>query len=261
MHEILSDRSVLTITGEDRATFFQGITTKNCLNLAKNQLIYTLMLSPHGKYLFDFFLLNQEHSYLIDIASSLKDEFIEKIKLYKLRKKIEISHDNSRVVIVADKALENHHSFHHDPRNDNLGFRAMLDPSALPSLPDIFYHRKRIGLLIPEGCYDMVRNSAFPLEYGFDKINAIDFDKGCYIGQELIARTHFKGEIRKKVYLLSSDSPFPPLGTVILCKDKRIGLMASSCKNLGLALLRVEDVNNHEINSLIINNREYKILK
>ena len=260
MYEILSDRSILTISGEDRIIFMQGLITKDCLRLQNNQLIYTLLLSPHGKYLVDFFLLNQGDHYLIDIASNLKDDFITKIKLYRLRKKIEISVDESLAVCVAERAglLQKAYA---DPRSDKMGFRSFISKDNLSQSDNHFYHQKRIELIIPEGYYDMVRESSFPLEYGFDKINAIDFDKGCYVGQELIARTHFKGEIRKRLYLLESEKSFPPKGTEIIYENKRIGVMGSSFKNNGLALLRVEDVLNNKINSLIINDIEYKIQK
>jgi folate-binding protein YgfZ len=259
MLETLNDRSVLILSGEDCASFLQGLITKNCLHLKDNELIYTLMLSPHGKYLFDLFLIKRNESFIIDIASDLRDEFLAKIKLYKLRSKIEIIYEPSLTVQVSstDQIPGVHLP---DPRSNHMGFRGVIKKDHIVAKHDSFYHKTRILNLIPEGFFDMVRNISFPLEFGFDKMNAIDFDKGCYVGQELIARTHFKGEIRKKLYLLQTQSLFAPKGTEIYFQQKRIGMIASSIENIGLALLRREDVATNQIKSLIINDIDYKII-
>ena len=263
MFEVLEDRSILIISGPDRASFMQGLITKNCINLSENQLIYTLMLNSHGKYLYDFFLYNTADKFYIDIATQHAEEFINKIQLYKLRSNISISREDSLMVIASDTDQIDAQTIciHQDPRSQILGYRIITDKNHSLSSSDSFYHQRRIANLIPEGYYDMVQNSSFPLEYGFDKINAIDFDKGCYVGQELIARTHYRGEIRKKIFLLQSNGTFPPKETIIFHKEKKLGVMCSSSMNQGLALLRVEDVENYKINSLIIDDITYNLLK
>jgi len=264
MLEILEDRSLFVISGPDRLSFMQGLITKNCIGLADHQLIYALMLSPHGKYLYDFFLVNDSDKLYIDIATPLSEEFFNKIQLYKLRSNISISREDSLIVVSSDSnqiALQAEIiHLQPDPRSSLLGFRIFSTKTNIYS-DDKFYHEKRIANIIPEGFYDMIQNASFPLEYGFDQINAIDFDKGCYVGQELIARTHFRGEIRKKIFLLESNGNFAPKGTIIFHENKKIGVIGSSYHSKGLALLRVEDVQDCEINHLIIDNIEYKIHK
>ena len=266
MLQLLKDRVVLKLSGADRIKFLQGVITKNCSNLTVNIFFYSLMLTPQGKYLYDFFIVNSDNSVYFDIAEELCDEFVKRINIYKLRSDIAIDLCPELSVAVTETtgAMDEEFLFaSEDPRSDKIGTRIIANQEVINKLITAdhnFYHTSRIKNLIPEGFYDMIQNSSFPLEYGFDHIGAIDFDKGCYVGQEVITRTHFRGTIRKKLFLLISENPFPKKGEEIFFQNKRIGITASSSGNMGLALLRIEDVLDNKINSLIINNLEYRII-
>ena len=114
------------------------------------------------------------------------------------------------------------------------------------------YDKLRIENFIAEGEKDLIAGQAFPLEYGMDELNAIDYKKGCYVGQELVARTHYLGEIRKKIVQVTSADNLPALGTLIYVGEKKVGVMCSSVRNKGLALVRVENVMNLESGIKII---------
>ena len=268
MFEILQDRVVIKISGESRVEFFQGLLTKNSQALAnQNNAIYTLMLTPQGKYLFDFFIVCKNDALYLDIAKDQQLSFLNKLNLYKLRAKVEFTIENDLLVVARDElsALETFIDFI-DPRSTLMGRRAYCKKSKLGThQEEAGYHLRRITNLIPEGYYDMVQEKSFPLEYGFDKIGTIDFDKGCYVGQELITRTYHRGTIRKALHLLEGNK-FPEKGKELIMDNKKIGIMASAVDGYALAILRLDDLAALEVNAidsnyhLIIESQYYRII-
>jgi hypothetical protein len=129
-----------------------------------------------------------------------------------------------------------------DPRHEGLGWRVYKEGAnhSTPLSPLQVYDERRIQLRIPDGSRDMPIEKAVILEYGLDELGAIDWQKGCYMGQELMARTHYRGLIRKKLCCIKFDTPPPPFGTTITLPDGREGEMRTTCALFGLVLMRVE---------------------
>lgn len=205
----LLDRTVIEITGSDRKQFLQGLITNDILQLEPQEMLYSCMLSNKGRFLYDFFIFcdqDNEKIYL-DCASKRADEIAKKLSFYKLRADVVIKLNQEIQILWSSQATEFNDggligSFL-DPRHENMGCRIYAQD--VKNIDDnqgqTPYHKARIDNLVPEGEYDLTFDKSLILEFGFDNLNAISYDKGCYVGQELTARTHHLGQIRKKVYL------------------------------------------------------------
>jgi tRNA-modifying protein YgfZ len=252
----LQDRNIIEISGDDRKKFIQGLITNDINKTSGNEIIYSAMLNSQGRFLYDFFIFEQEQKLFIDCSNSRCDEILQKFNLYKLRSKIEIKKNNDLKVfwnLSKGDFL--------DPRNPNLGYRTYsnkpLTPNSLPLTP---YHLNRISLKVPEGEYDLTYEKSFILEFDFDNLNAIDYQKGCYVGQELTARTHYKGEIRKRIFHLKiSNTQNLEKNHEITCEGKTAGIILSSFTSESelhaLALIKASELNEY---ASIIGNLELK---
>jgi folate-binding protein YgfZ len=268
----LNNRCVISISGADRKTFLQGLITNDINKVSETQAIYTLMLSPVGRFLYDFFIIEKGDKLLVDCCKERVDEIVQKLSFYKLRSKVEIAKENFAVIVSKSEI-----GFV-DPRNSKMGYRdfapnhlnlkplsqrtlgsqdAGRDPSVrwddgVNDDNESEYNFHRINLKIPDDS-DLTYDKSFPLEFGFDNFNAIDYKKGCYVGQETTARTHYKGIIRKKIFLAEIVSQTQiEKGTEIETEDKKIGEILSSVfaenKLLALALIKNLDNEGKEIN-------------
>ena len=269
----LSYRTVLKISGSDRKTFLQGIITNDINKVTNDNAIYALMLSPQGKILYDFFILESEDCYWLDIATIHKDAILKKFAMYKLRSDVEIidqSDSYQSVALFGDgvsKEIEIGQSYnvkkfckgnaYLDPRDNTFGARAIIETennfqsfkAKEFSENDIsLYEKKRIHAKIPEADIDFISGEAFPLDFGLDTLNAIDFKKGCYVGQEVTARVHHKSSPKKAVYKVTSESSIQEhVGEKITLNDNKVGILTSAFGCEGLALLRKSDVENTNI--------------
>lgn len=193
----LFNRALVKITGDESADFLQSIISNDIRRLEEEKIIYTLLLTPQGKFLFDFFITKDGEDFLLECNKSRRDELIAKLKLYKLRRKIDITicDDYKLYAIDGDFGYD-------DPRTKGFFKRAMISIDRELNGKEISYadyEIERIKNAIPEGDKDMKSEKSFPLEFGMDNFNAISFDKGCYIGQEVTTRTKKRGVVRKKV--------------------------------------------------------------
>lgn len=245
----LEDRGLLKISGDDARSFLQGLLTNDIHKVTATEAIYSCLLSPQGKYLYDFFVIEWQGSLWIDCASERCAELARKLTMYKLRSKVTIENVSADYQVASiPAALETSFSdcvIFTDPRHSALGMRLISKKSELAAAglshdPHAYEHL-RLSLAIPEGEKDLVQDKAFPLEYGFDKLSAIDYKKGCYVGQEVTARTTYRGVVRKQIYQLSGPAPLAAHGTDIMAGASKIGSMRSSYGNTGIALIRIED--------------------
>ncbi len=223
---LLSKRAIIEISGEDRQKFLQGLITNDIYKVSPNLLIYSAMLNAQGRFLYDFFIFEKDQILYLDCNLLKRDEIIQKLSLYKLRSKVTIKkNDNLKIFYNQSK------QGFPDPRHNDLGYRFYSEISVASSdlEGEKQYDLKRISLKIAEGESDLTSDKSFILEFGFDNLNAIDYQKGCYVGQELTARTHYRGEIRKKLIHVKIES----LQTVdknseIACEGKSAGIILSS---------------------------------
>lgn len=228
----LQSRAIIEITGFDKKNFLQGLITNDVNKASSRDLIYSCMLNSKGRFLYDFFIFESEDKLLLDCDISRRDDIIKKLNFYKLRSKVEIKkYDELEVFAVFDDENFNADFSFFDPRNKNLGKRLYASKSSVASFKqdESEYHLRRIKLKIPQGEEDLFFEKSIILEYGFDDLNAIDYAKGCYVGQELTARTHYLGEIRKKIFYIKIENPIDvKKGDEISCGKDFVGIILST---------------------------------
>ena len=219
----LTDRAIIEISGIDRKKFLQGLITNDVEKASQTNLIYSAMLNAQGRFLYDFFIFEDGETLVLDCFAIRRDEIFKKLNFYKLRSQISIKRNDDLRVIYNEKSLG-----FQDPRNPKLGHRFYTKESMNDLSPLANYHFTRISLRIPESENDLTYEKSFILEFALGDINAIDYNKGCYVGQELTARTHYRGEIRKKIFYVQLDKAEVEKNSEIHCEGKSIGLILSS---------------------------------
>ncbi len=239
MAYLLADRAVISVTGKDSQKFLQGLLTQDIKKAGPLDLMYSLMLTPQGKILYDFFILQlTAEEYLLDCPASYIEQIIKAMQRYRLRSEVQLEDVSARYgvyISVADEGLLP------DPRHSALGGRSIrprneeVDESIW-----LQYHQQRIALGIVDYQLDLVPERFFPLELGMEQ--SISYDKGCYVGQEVTARTHYSGTIRKKLYPVVAYGQIQPHQEVMQ-EERDIGKMLGSIPSVegsyyGLALLR-----------------------
>lgn len=241
MFEVLNDRSVLEISGPDSVKFLQNLITND---LSKNNYCYSYMLSNQGKYLFDFFVFKaSEEKFLVDINKNQLPLFKNKLLLYKLRANVTfVDLDNYKVIYSLNIAGFPTLISVKDPRSDLLGFRSIVASDISGSMVAGLYLKDKYDLAIPDGYTDLIYDRSIPLEYGAEELAGISYNKGCYVGQEVMSRTKYQGVIRKKIFHLYSDSDLGHLSKnyEINIDNVTIGTICSACKNNAIALIREE---------------------
>lgn len=194
------NRVVLVIEGEDKIDFLQGLTTNNIDKIRDKNLIYTAILSPQGKYLFDFFVFSLGDDQIFIDIHRLRANAIKKFfEFYKLNSNV-IVNDKSCKVILSSRQ-EECLSFA-DPRANVLGWRCYDFKEQFEKVSKGFekFEINRIKNLIPETGIELIPEKSYILELNFEKIHGVDFKKGCFIGQEVTARMKHKGTLKNKLY-------------------------------------------------------------
>ena len=267
-YTILKNRGVLEISGEDRKAFLQGLISNNVDDISENRAIYAALLTPQGKYLFDFFISEISNSLYLDCELNRLDELIKKLSIYKLRADINLV-DRSNDYIVGTiygetpiDLLQMHEcpgktrsiyggKIYVDPRIAAVGFRLMLPREQLKNFLNFLplqeksedsFDYLRIMLGLPDGSRDLIPEKSILLENGFNELNGIDWNKGCYMGQELTARTKYRGLIKKRLVPAKIMGPTPLSGATITKAGRKVGEMRSSLHDIGLALIRTEHI-------------------
>ncbi len=231
--EEAAKRSVYRISGADRAKFLQGLIT-NDINRLAGGLVYAAVLTPQGKYLADFFLLEDSDTILLDCAKEQAPALGQRLTLYKLRADVAIEPTDLHV----HRGLgETPPGAHVDPRHPALGWRRY--DTAEGSSPSIDWEAIRVAHCIPEAGIELIPNDTLILEAGFERLNGVDFRKGCYVGQEVTARMKHKTELRKGLALVAVDGN-APVGTDITAEAKVAGTLFSQSGGKGIAYLRFD---------------------
>ncbi|WHQ47047.1 MAG: hypothetical protein MTP17_01605 [Candidatus Midichloria sp.] len=225
---ILPYRALIRMSGTNKADFLQGIVTNDINLLKEDSLLYTLMLTPQGKVLYDFFILANKDHYLLDIPAKYIDEIIKKFNMYKLHLDIKIDILDNIKAVISQSSFND--GFFSDPRCHLFSYyRGFMEEEQIDNHPDKLknYHIERIDLKIPELSIDFMPQERFALELNMDQLNAINYQKGCYIGQEVTARTTYRGTVRKDIYKISfkslHDAEKVSLGTEVFVGEKVIG--------------------------------------
>lgn len=263
-----ASRGLLAVAGDDKTSFLQGIVSNDVTKAGPTRALYTAFLTAQGRYLHDFFLIEQGGAFYLDCEAERRDDLKRRLSLYKLRSKVTIadaSGTHQVALLFGDGALAQAGLApepglakpfaggiaYVDPRLPALGARAVLPrDGAEMALRDAgftvgsaeAYERLRLSLGVPDGSRDLPVEKAILLENGFDELHAIDWDKGCYLGQELTARTRYRGLVRKRLLPVEIEGPTPEPGTPVMHGEEEAGEMRSALDGIGLALLRLERV-------------------
>jgi len=222
-------RTILTISGSDRTEFLQNLVTND---VTREGLVYAALLTPQGKYLADFFLLDQGGTTLLDVDSAFAPGLAGRLSMYKLRADVAIAEAELFVHVGTDAIPADGHA---DPRDADLGWRAYRDhpQGNAPDLTPL-----RIAKSVPESGQDLTPDS-YILEMGFERLNGVDFKKGCYVGQEVTARMKHKTELRKGLARVTLSEPVEA-GTEITSGGKAAGHITSVHGTEALAYLRFD---------------------
>jgi len=259
----LPARAVLRIAGPDRIGFLQGLVSSDAAKIASDRALHAGFLTAQGRFLHEFFMGSLGETVLLDCEAARRDDLLRRLKIYKLRAKIELVADDSFVAAAfwgegaaeafglpdtAGAAKEQGDGIVYvDPRLAALGVRALVPASRLTEIAAAFapgtldaYEALRLSHGVPDGSRDLAVEDALLLENGFEELGGVDFKKGCYVGQEVTARMKYRGLVKKRLLPVTIEGPAPAIGTPIRLDGADVGEMRSSAGSQGLALLRLE---------------------
>ena len=263
--ERLESRGILSVGGEDRTTFLQGLISNDIDRVAVDRAIWAALLTPQGKYLHDFFVAGIDETLYLDCESDRLMDLGKRLHRYKLRAQVELGIGEGMAVYAlfgggaldalnlsadagAARSLRDG-IVYTDPRLPAVGARALLPACDAENLLETLgfhaadtnsYETLRLEHGLSDGSRDLIVEKSTLLESNFDELHGVDWDKGCYMGQELTARTKYRGLVRKRLMPVRIDGPVPKLGTPLMAGDKEIGEMRSGQNSRGLALIRLE---------------------
>lgn len=237
---VVLPRAVVSVTGPQTDTFLQGLISNDIAKTGPDRLVYAFLLSPQGKYLFDFFIRTVEGGVELDTAQEDGAALQLKLTQYKLRSKVAIALREDAAVLALSSNFPAPGSLP-DPRTSALGQRAtlaLIDARALTATtPPIDYERMRIALGVPDH-HDFVKDQSFLLECNGEELQGVDFRKGCYVGQELTARMKHRGTARRRILRVTGEGLAH--GMAILDGAREIGTVLSVSHDVGLALIRLD---------------------
>ena len=255
---LLPDRGVVKVAGDDSRRFLNGLVTGDMAKVAAGKPCFAALLTPQGKIIADFIIVEAPAEdgggFFLDCPRALASALVEKLNFYKLRAKV-ICEDLSEVlgvIAVWDGIADSEYGLSYpDPRLPALGSRVMVPPhlaaAAAADLGASFtnaddYEIHRIGLGVPRGGLDFVYGATFPHEADMDQLNGVDFDKGCYVGQEVVSRVEHRASARNRVVPIAYEEFAPVSGLPIMAGAKQVGTLGSTAKGRGLALMRLDRI-------------------
>jgi len=255
---LLPDRGVLKVAGEDARKFLNGLLTTDIADVTPGRAVFAALLTPQGKIMVDMIITEAPAEdgggFFLDCPRALSPTLTDRLNFYKLRAKVLVEDLSEMLGVMAiwDGARETEYGLcYADPRLPALGSRCMLPPHlAAEAAADLGatpvdareYEAHRIALGAPRGGLDFQYSDAFPHEADMDQLNGIDFDKGCYVGQEVVSRVEHRGTARKRVVPVTFADFGPEAGVAVWVGETSAGVMGSSANGRGLAMLHLSRV-------------------
>lgn len=241
----LADRGLLGVTGADVRPFLQGLITQNMSRVTAGHIAYGALLTGQGRFLYDFFLLPGRHDNEIWIDCHAEElmPLAKELHQHQLRYQIEFDLLSDEYQIEANISTSTpEENSYVDPRLPALGLRRVVARTAHPKPQDTAYHAHRIALGIPDGHIDAEKGKTIANELCLADLNGIDFNKGCYMGQELTARTHFRTQPKKRLMQVTYTGNAPVCGSVVMRGAMECGHVYSCTNGKGIAILRLTEV-------------------
>jgi folate-binding protein YgfZ len=255
---LLPDRGVVKVAGEDARKFLNGLLTVDIDRVSQERARFAALLTPQGKIIADFIIAEAKPAdgggFFLDVPRALAPSLVQKLNFYKLRARV-IAEDLSETLGVmavwgGDRTAE-YGLCYADPRLPALGMRCMLPPHQFAAAIDRLgaartdvaaYEAHRIALGVPRGGEDFVYGDTFPHESDMDQLSGVDFDKGCFVGQEVVSRILHRGSARKRVLPVTYAGTAPTPGFEVTAGERVVGTMGASSSGRGLAMLRLDRV-------------------
>ena len=232
----LTSRALIHVGGPDARAFLQGLLTQDVETLGAGQVRFAALLSPPGRVLFDLFVWGGNDAFILDVAADRREALMARLSMYRLRAQVEIAADDRGVWAswpgVAD-------GFVADPRLAALGGRG-LNTETASNANEADYHTHRLTVGVPDPDADVGSDRTYPIEANFDLLNGIDFQKGCFVGQETTSRMKRRGAIRNRMLPLAVDGAVPPSGSEVLNGDLRAGEIRTGIDGAAMALVRLD---------------------
>src|SRR6516225_6934757 len=258
---LLPERGIIKVVGDDARKFLHGLVTTDMLGLAPGTARFGALLTPQGKIIADFFVTEALQAdgggFFLDSPRALAVTLVEKLNLYKLRAKVLVEDLTEILGVLAvwdgqdttKGCAAKQGLTYADPRLPALGFRVMIPPhrataaaselgAALVGAED--YEAHRIALGVPRGGVDFAYGDAFPHEADMDQLNGVDFEKGCYVGQEVVSRIEHRARARSRIVPVAYDEFAPEDGVPVMAGERAVGTMGSAARGRGLAMLRLD---------------------
>ena len=235
----LPGRAVLEVTGEDRVSFLQGLVSNDVEQAGPGRAVWSALLTPQGKWLADFFIFAHNEELLLDCEAGQAVMLAQRLTRFRLRSKVGVNPTGLLVYAAWGGAPALEGVAASDPRLKQAGWRVVVDrpQPATASFADWDRHRMQLGL--PDGSRDMESEKTTLLEAGFDELGGVSWTKGCYMGQELTARTKYRGLLKRRLVPVRIEGAMPAFGTPVLDAGVEVGDMRSACADWGMALLRL----------------------
>jgi folate-binding protein YgfZ len=246
---LLEDRSVIAVKGTEARPFLQGLISNDMEDCAPGKGIYAALLTPQGKILFEFFVTEHEERFLIDCAAARAADLAKRLTFYKLRAKVDIAlAPDLKVAAVWDgnpHATTDGVAAFADPRLPSLGAR-LIGPlpqlqSTVADMQNSDYRSHLLDLGVPDSA-DVPPDTVFALDAGFEELGAVDFRKGCYVGQEVTARMKHRASARRRFLVAQVEGDLPPPGTKLEASGREVGTLATGANGRALALVRLDRV-------------------
>jgi hypothetical protein len=254
----LPDRGVVKVSGEDARKFLDGLVTTNIELVQPGLGRFGALLTPQGKIIVDFLVTEAPEAhgggFVFDVPLALAQAFADRLGFYKLRAKVIVENISSQLGVMAawggTPAMKPDLAFE-DPRDQQLGWRIFVPDDLVDETVSAIgaevsesdaYEAHRIACGAPRGGIDFIYGDAFPHETNMDRLHGVDFDKGCYVGQEVVSRMQHRGTARTRTVRVKLDGPVPEVGLPVTAGDKSVGVMGSSANGVGLAVLRTDRV-------------------
>ncbi len=260
---VLPARAALSLSGPDAVAFLQGLVSNDVEQAAPGRAVYAALLSAQGKFQYDFFVTAMQDGLVLDTEAARIDELAKRLKMYRLRSKVVIERlENFAVIAVwgtgAEAALDLAPYSFPDPRLAAAGVRLIAPATFVDDLraagfgeaTESDYDAHRLSYGLPDGSRDIEIDKAVLLECGFEELHGVDFTKGCYMGQELTARTKYRGLVKKRLLPVEIFGDAPASGTQITLDGKDAGELRSVNGQAGIALIRLDAFDKARIEGL-----------
>jgi folate-binding protein YgfZ len=255
---LLPDRGAVKVAGDDARKFLNGLITSDIAKMTPARPGFAALLTPQGKIIVDFILAEappaDRGGFFLDCPRALAPALVQRLNFYKLRAKVVVENLSDSLGVLAawdgEPAATPDLAFA-DPRTPTLGWRILIPEDLKQKLAELIgadlvdssaYEAHRIATGVPRGGLDFMYGDAFPHETNMDRLSGVDFDKGCYVGQEVVSRMQHRGTARTRTVKIILDGPAPEAGATILAGDKQVGTIGSTAGEKGLALVRIDRV-------------------